>query len=121
MKRTPIRRKTAPDRLDAAERLHVLNRDRECIIAILTREGDISPTGTEAVCRNQWGEPILTFTLDNLTYEHVKPAPAMSLRAPSNRRWGVAACHHHNTNGATSKYRAAIREHLTMLELRGLL
>lgn len=121
MKRSAIRRKTAPDRLDAAERLHVLNRDRECIIAKLVRDGDIRPAPGEMPCRNQWGDPITVFTLDNLTYEHVKPEAAMSLRAPSERRWGVAACHHHNVNGATSKYRGAIREHLMVLALRKML
>jgi hypothetical protein len=121
MKRSSIKAKVAPDRLDAEERLHVLNRERECIIAILTRTGKIGPTNAEATCRTQWGDAIYAFGLDNLTYEHVKPQAAMSLRAPSNRRWGVAACHHHNVNGATSKYRPQIREYLAEREERGTL
>jgi hypothetical protein len=125
MKRTPIRRHPAPDRLSPEERSHVLNRERECIIPILVRLGKISPPDKDAVCRDQWGDPIRVFTLDNLTYEHVKPSAGMGIRAPSGdwlgRRWGVAACAHHNNNGATSKYRAAIRDYLADREERGML
>lgn len=101
----PWRRKPE-DRLDPAERAHVLARDPLCIIERLTRQERIE--GADACA-------------GGTTYEHVKPSAGMSIRAPNTRRWGVRACAHHNVDGATSKYRPEIREWLALLDAGGML
>lgn len=103
----PWRRKPE-DRLDPAERAHVLARDPLCIIERLVREGRI--TGADPCAGPE-------------TYEHVKPHARMGKRATSvageGRRWAVRACLHHNDDGATSKYRPEIREWLAELAAKG--
>lgn len=101
----PWRRKPE-DRLDPAERAHVLARDPLCIIERLVLAGLVDESEPDECAGPE-------------TYEHVKPSPGMSIRAPNTRRWGVRACAHHNVDGATSKYRPKIREWLAHLEATG--
>jgi len=144
VKRTPLRRKTplrpssAPTRgpgksptwrpprdgLTSHEfallRKHVIDRDVRaggCVIAILAAKGRIEGA---TPCQDGSGRPISPRDRRFLTYEHVKPAAGMSLRAPGDPRWGVAACWYHNAVSVeTSKYRPAIRERLARLEQEG--
>lgn len=114
-----MRRKAKPNPVDPTERNHVLNRDRECIIAKLVGLGRI-PAADVRPCHDVWGQPIRAWSFETLEYNHVKPAAGMGGARPMGRRWAVAACH--GCNGDTvqvSKFVAAIRDYLAELEATG--
>lgn len=94
MKRTAIRRRRRSDPVTPALRLAVLERDRGCLAV---RIGGQDP----ATCAGP------------LTLDHVKDAPRMGLRAPSDERHLATVCrgHHIDTGWATAN-RPLLRQYL---------
>lgn len=119
VRKAPMRRwrRKPEDRLDPKVRDHVLRRDRQCVIFTLVRLGRIPAEGND--CRLLDGTPIIAWTLDVLTYEHVHEFATMGQRAVNDPRWAVAACLHHNVNGGTSKFRPLIRDLLAEMAAKG--
>ena len=141
MKRTPLKRKTplrsghgglrrttlrakprpAEDKVDPRERRHVLLRDGECIARKCIRLGLVPDNH---VCRDALGNPLPAMPDPmTLSLEHVKEAAQVGgNRAPSTRRWMVAACYHANNGDYwVSKYRSYIRLYLEWLDSKGAL
>lgn len=121
LQRSPGPRRRPPRRQDPDNREHVIARDVRdggCVIAILTAEGAIEGA---TPCRSAQDKALIDpRDRRHLTYEHVKPAAGMSVKAPDDPRWGAAACLWHNsTTVETSKYRGAIRDRLARLEAEG--
>jgi hypothetical protein len=73
-----------PDAVTPAVRQQVLDRDRQCVAALLDRSHQ---------CRDTWGEPHSPWDRARLTIEHVKDEPMMGKRAPSDPGHLVAMCH----------------------------
>ena len=85
------------DRVTAEVRELVLRRDAMCF---LYRVDD------KHYCHDAWGNPHSPFDMGRLTLDHVKDAPRMGKRAPSDPAHLVAMCHAANV-GVPSK---AVRE-----------
>jgi hypothetical protein len=121
LRRTPLKPRPKPNRLDGDERAHVLIRDGDCIMRILVREGYLQPHEVDD-CRGPFEQPIRPYPnpLTDLEYNHVKPAAQMGGARPSDRRWACAACHRHNAvTHAVSKHVGLIRIRLARLEEQG--
>ena len=84
-------------------RRQVLQRDGQCVLAIL-EPGHL--------CRDTWGRHHASTALDLLSLEHVKDQPRMGRRAPSDPAHLVAMCHWSNVNVPSKDQRTAIREYL---------
>lgn len=92
------------DPVTAEVRLAVLIRDGGCVAAKL------DPTHG---CRDQWGLPLTSTSLNAMTLDHVKDEPMMGKRAPSDPAHLVTLCWfaHINSSWATS-HRPELREYL---------
>jgi hypothetical protein len=90
----PIRRRARRDPVSPELRLAVLERDRDCVAAILdTFEG--------WSCRGRW------------TLDHVKDEPRMGVRAPSDAAHLVTLCEwHHLESGWATSHRPELRAYL---------
>lgn len=85
------------DPVTAAIRDEVLARDGMCFMFRMD---------PEHACRDRWGDPHSPYDKTYLTLDHVKDAPRMGRRAPSDARHLVAMCWGANV-GVPSK---AVRE-----------
>lgn len=94
---------TRRDRVTYDTREFVLDRDRECVLAKLDK--------THA-CRDQWGSPHPSWQRDRATLEHVKDAPRIGKRAPSDPAHLVWLCASANLRPPTKEQRAMFREYL---------
>jgi hypothetical protein len=84
-------------------REYVLRRDRMCFLFRLD---------PEHVCRDQWGVPHSPYLLAVLQLDHVKDAPRMGVRAPSDARHLVAMCGSGNVGVPSKEVRQAERAYL---------
>lgn len=119
MRRRPVQRALSP--AERAEvRAHVMRRDACCVIHQLALEGRIEGA---TPCRSvQDGRLLDPYADREMTEEHVKSEPGMSVRGEDDPRWAVKACAWHNsTTVETSKYRPQIREHLARMAAAGAL
>lgn len=87
-------------------RAAVMRRDRRCFV---TR---VDP---DHVCRDEWGYPHPSDDLSRLTLDHVKDAPRMGKRAPSDVRHLVLMCHSANVGVPSKAIREAERAYLREL------
>ena len=93
MRRTPLRRKPFhADPVPATLAVTIYGRDRGCVAVKL----GASP----ADCRGR------------LTLDHVKDAPRMGRRAPSDARHLVTVCEWHHLEGWATSHRPELREYL---------
>lgn len=107
--RKPLRRsRMRQDPVTTQVRAFVLSRDRECI----ARKVD----GELHVCRDQWGNVHRAGDLARLTLDHVKDAPRLGKRAPSDAAHLVAMCWDANVNGWASAHRVEERAYLAAVE-----
>ncbi len=86
--------------MTAEVRALVLARDRGCVAPGL---------GATDPCRDRWGWP---GQLGDLTLDHVKDAPRMGRRAPSDPAHLVALCWWHHLGGWATSHRPDLREYL---------
>jgi hypothetical protein len=73
----------------------VLRRDRDCVAPLL---------GATDPCRGR------------LTLDHVKDAPMMGRRAPSDPAHLVTLCWHHHLDGWATSHRPELRQYLKEVE-----
>ena len=92
------RKKSLPDHVPPTEADWVLRRDGECVIAKLEREGILTP---RKPCSGR------------LTIEHLLRRAG---RRVHGRRWMVAACLFHNTEGECSRQRSHLRDYVARVE-----
>lgn len=87
----------------------VIARDRGCVAPGL---------GAPDSCRDRWGHAALatriplTYHRSALTLDHVKDAPRMGKRAPSDAQHLVTLCWHHHLNGWATAHRPELRQYL---------
>lgn len=96
MKRTPLRRKprAATDKVSPELHRAVLARDDGCVARII--DPDSGPC-----------------TDGRLTLDHVKDAPRMGVRAPSDMQHLVVVCYtHHIWTGWATSHRKELRDYL---------
>lgn len=102
------------DPVTPAVAAHVLERDRGCVAAGL---------GAPDACAGKWGGPAiatlipLTYYRSALTLDHVKDAPRMGKRAPSDPAHLVVLCWHHHMDGWATAHRPELREYLRRVEV----
>lgn len=75
----------------------------------------ISPPQTLDVCKNRWGEAVITsgrYPASALTLDHVRDQPMMGKRAPSDVRHLVTLCWHHHLDGWATAHRPELRQYL---------
>lgn len=84
------------------EREFVMSRDGECVLA---------KRDSSHVC-HRMGFPHPASSVRLLTVEHVKDAPMMGRRAPSDRQHMVAMCFDANVAVPSREVRAWLREYL---------
>jgi hypothetical protein len=92
MKRSPLRRRPHADPVTPALRLAVIERDHGCIAVRLGED--------PMACRGR------------LTLDHVKDAPRMGKRAPSDARHLVTLCEEHHLYGWATAHRPELRAYL---------
>lgn len=91
------------DPVTSEVRAFVLVRDRGCIAV---------KVDTGHVCQDQWGNVHAAGDLARLTLDHVKDAPRLGRRAPSDPAHLVAMCWAANVLGWASAHRAEERAYL---------
>lgn len=84
----------------------VLLRDRMCFLFRMD---------SDHICRDKWGNPHSPYELGAMTVDHVKDAPRMGLRAPSDAAHLVAMCHAGNVGAPSREVRQAEREYLAAI------
>lgn len=90
------------DPVTPALRAQVLRRDGGCLAPYLG-----APDG----CRSAGGYPLPATSLD-LELDHVRDAPMMGKRAPSDTAHLVALCHRHHQGGWATRNRPLLRRYL---------
>lgn len=106
MRRTPLRHKTPPGRVQGDTRREVLERDKGCVLAFLE---------PGHVCRDQWQRIHEPEDLGKLTVEHVKDEIGMAKRAPSDPAHMVALDFAANIRPPTKAQRGLFRAYLASL------
>jgi hypothetical protein len=91
------------DRVTPELRELVLRRDGRCFIHRLDPAHQ---------CYDAFGYPHSPYATNYLTLDHVKDAPRMGKRAPSDERHLVAMCHSANVGVPSKEVRAAERAYL---------
>lgn len=91
------------DRVTSELHAAVLVRDRACFL---------SKMDAGHSCRDQWGNPHAPTDLAMLTLDHVKDAPRMGKRAPSDLAHLVAMCWAGNVGVPSKAVREAERAYL---------
>lgn len=106
--RKPMKRSVIKaDPVTTEVRAFVLARDRGCVAEKLDRSHE---------CRDQWGNPHRPGDLARLTLDHVKDAPRLGKRAPSDPAHLVAMCWGANVLGWASAHRPDERAYLRSIE-----
>ena len=70
-------------------------------------------------CRNKWGAWVIEthrYPVAALTLDHVKDAPMLGKRAPSDRRHLVTLCWHHHLDGWATAHRPELRSYIARRE-----
>lgn len=101
------------DRVPPAVADYVMKRDGGCVAPAL---------GATDTCLGKWGGPAiatlipLTYYRSALTLDHVKEAPRMGKRAPSDAAHLVVLCWHHHMDGWATAHRPELRSYLREVE-----
>lgn len=99
-----MRRLRQPDPVNEETRRFVLRRDGQCVAHVIDERH---------VCRDQWGVPHRSDELGKMTLDHVKDAPRMGKRAPSDAAHLVTLCWGaHIRSGWATSHRPELREYL---------
>lgn len=126
LRRTPlrrtgrIRRKAHKDPVTPPLRLHVIARDEGRCQAPIIASANEQPITS---CTDRWGRPAVmyvtidgpVYTTDSLTLQHVKDAPRIGKRAPSDERHLLTLCWGHHLGGWADIHLPEQREHLRTL------
>jgi hypothetical protein len=94
------------DRVTPAVHAAVLARDLQCFAYRMDRRH---------ICKDAWGRSHSPYDLSRLTLDHVKDAPALGKRAPSDMLHLVAMCAGTNIGVPSKAIRQAEREYLAGL------